>query len=337
MGNFYRQLEYVLMRNTTMLVLHIIAVCAAIIILPRVALWLLFCLNAVFFVVIIEYGQVFNRPLSWGIITHQAQDLWGVLTPDVQWINQKTFLLVVAGVLIKFLLSRFYAPGALFSKKQRLVFGVVCCVSWAILFVWTATVYGFHKDPTAKNRNLPPEKLAPIIGYLPAWLLDAVTIRNEQHLAEAVAHADTGESRLIGAEAMFPVPPRIAAIQVESLDWDSLSLVYEGQEVVPNFRKISQEAMLYKVVSLHHNGSVDMDFAFLTRREPSRNVVNYRIIGFPYDNSTVELAEQMGYETVALHNHSGESFHRRYAFSKMGFDNMVFAEEMRRLFPVHRV
>ncbi|HQH27372.1 MAG TPA: sulfatase-like hydrolase/transferase [Oligoflexia bacterium] len=333
MSTTFRTVCRLVAEHTTLFFLHFIAASIALLVLPKRLLCLLFFVNALFFVTIIEYGEAFHRPLPWWIIVRQTQDLLGVLTPDLSWFNETSLIVVALGLLIKIVLLRCFSISVLLSGKQRVWAAVFLCLVWAAPLVRGCLLLRLHRSPSERNRSLLMEAMAPAMGYLTVWCLDALTTGNEELLRDALAQKDTGRSRLIGVEAPFPVAPQIAAIQIESFDWEALHRLHQGREVMPGLRALSRQAMLYKIMALHHNGTVDMDFAFLMRRKPSRHIVNYRIIGFPYQNSTVELLKQRGYEAVALHNHGGAFFNRRYAFAQMGFDALIFSAEMRSLYP----
>ena len=102
----------------------------------------------------------------------------------------------------------------------------------------------------------------------------------------------------------------------------------DGQPVMPFLQELAQKAMSYTVSAIHTNSSADADFVALTAKAPSPDVVTYKILGYDYSNTLPKVASDAGFHTVGLHGTSGAFFNRRYAFENIGFDQILFQEEL---------
>src|SRR5690606_34714595 len=109
----------------------------------------------------------------------------------------------------------------------------------------------------------------------------------------------------------------------------SLDLEFEGEPLMPFLAELRKRSRFYKVRAIHENGSADADFAMLTGKAPSPDVIPYRIEGYPYENPLPSLFRRAGYRTEFYHGLYGHFFHRRPIIEKsMGFDSVVFEEEL---------
>ena len=130
---------------------------------------------------------------------------------------------------------------------------------------------------------------------------------------------DLLEQTLAGLEAQTRPPDHIVVIQVESLGFAVLDHVENGREVTPFLNHLPETSLFYRIRASHRIGSADADFAMLTGKAPSREMITYKIRGYPYDNSLPHLLNRLGYRTSSLHGASGRYYGRRPAFEQMGF------------------
>ena len=61
---------------------------------------------------------------------------------------------------------------------------------------------------------------------------------------------------------------------------------------------------------------------------PSPDVINYKLLSYPWEDTLPQRLARRGYHTAALHGASGGFFNRRSAFEAMGFAQIDFQEEL---------
>jgi hypothetical protein len=169
-----------------------------------------------------------------------------------------------------------------------------------------------------------------VYGYTPTWMAELVLLDPDEILARAVERRNEHSDRLgDGVEADFPASDRLVFLQVESLDAAVLDHEIDGRPVTPRLREIAERSMSYLIRSEKKTGSCDADFTSIMAGLPSVDMPNYKIAGFPYDGNFVSELQSWGYVTSAVHNVKGGFFNRREAYEKIGFDRLLFLEELR--------
>lgn len=301
-----------------------------------------FCLGCVFllprwltvvgFVVFVAFAQVagyyesvFGRALM--LTTIQAQWVEGLAGARFDWayVNKTVLLLMLGALTLKLcLLAR--VPG----NDSRWV-----GVRWA----GTVAVAGYLLlVAVAMGRIDPPKKLRTYVtgdrygmtyGFLLLWFGEAIYLNQEELLLEAVAQRTRTSDRLSPLEPPVALTGDVVLIQVESLDWRVLNHREHGLPVTPFLNRLADEAMLFKIGTIHLNGSGDTDFVMLNDVSPSPSVMTYTLARYPYGDALPQVAERAGYGTAAFHGNSGRFFNRFHAFKRMGFDDLWFLEELR--------
>lgn len=293
--------------------------------LPRWALGVLLGGMFLFFNLAWVYFDYFRGPLSpLTIFANFGEGM--VLTPFlkdfVRW--DRFGLLYVLFMAQVALLAKFERPRLDPALLQRARFT-------AAGFAAAGLVLGTIAQTAGPDRVGPRgfTDFAASYGYLIAGAWQASSIRDEVLLARALESAKIPViERLTGVEAPLPVRERLVVVQVESLDWGLPGFEIDGVPVMPFVSELARRSALYKVEALHLHGSGDADFVALNAALPSPDVITYKIAEYPYDYALPKLLARRGFRSIALHGVSGDYYRRRRAFERMGFDRLIFREEM---------
>lgn len=173
-------------------------------------------------------------------------------------------------------------------------------------------------------------RFAVTYGFTLPVLVETYQTSSSSLLKRALENGKRASDRLTPAEAGIPVRDRLVFLQVESLDWGLMGHMVNGQPVIPNLDRLRRASMVYRVEMPHRNGSADADFVSLMGKLPSPDLVTYKIADYPYAGALPQRLRALGYKSTAVHGVSGHFFNRREGFEKMGFDRLVFAEELLR-------
>ncbi len=171
-------------------------------------------------------------------------------------------------------------------------------------------------------------RLGHIRGYLGPWFAEWYYLSDGQLLDEVLEQRRKIYDRITPIEADIPIHERLVIIQAESLDTNILGFRAAGVEVTPFLNKLRNESMYYRVRAMHWQGSCDADFAALNGVAGSARANTYIIPDYPYENTTPQVLAECGFKTYSFHGNSGEFYDRRQAYEKMGFEGIVFEEEM---------
>ena len=210
------------------------------------------------------------------------------------------------------------------SYRCRAGFGMLA------LFLYLGVLFGFNSFPELSFTRIQSRKgtgdLAAMYGLIPVWGGELFCKNNDELLRVALAQPST--DRLTPLETRLELPRQVVVLQIETLDFAVIGRKMNGKTVTPNFNRMKEKSFFYKVDSFHYNGSADADFAMLNAREPSPHILNYKIHGFPYENTLPQAFNEHGYKTYSFHNANGSFFARLPAYRKMGIENIFFIEEI---------
>ena len=173
-------------------------------------------------------------------------------------------------------------------------------------------------------------RLGHIRGYLGPWFAEWYYLGHGQLLDEVLEQRRKVYDRVTPIEAEIPIHDRLVIIQAESLDTNILGFRADGVEVTPFLNQLRDKSMFYRVRALHWQGSCDADFAALNGVAGSARVNTYIVPDYPYENTTPQMLAECGFKTFSFHGNSGEFYSRRQAYEKMGFEDIIFQEEMER-------
>lgn len=296
----------------------------ALAVLPRRALVVLFAFDLFFYLVVLCYRDYYGQSLSVLVIRSQTGEGLSVVDAAVTLLRPWHALLGLTLVAKLYLLFRHVRPTPSAWRPARRV-GLALAVLYALgLATLNATLKPMWK--IAKWESV--GGTGSIYGYLPTWGAELVYIDSAALLARALERARKVNDRLTPLEAPLPIGERLVFLQIESLDLALMDFRIRGQEVIPNLNRLAKKSLYFAVRADKGTGSSDADFTALTGKLPSSHVATYKILDYPYQGSFVERIRAKGYRARALHNVSGEFYNRRHAYGRMGFDELVFKEEL---------
>ena len=163
-------------------------------------------------------------------------------------------------------------------------------------------------------------------GYLLTWAAE-ITLTDEKDFFD-----EHPASRKL-AEALPPLTPAedVIIIQVESLDYGALKWKDKrGRPLTPFLNKLVAAAGYSRVASRSRLGSASADCSVLMQEAVNRKIIPYKLVTYPFNRagSLPRLARAAGYRVTALHGFDGGFFNRRTAYARMGFDQILFKEDL---------
>ena len=306
------------------LLLDLTACGFALAVLPRRALAALFTFDLFFYLVVLCYRDYYGQSLSVLVIRSQTGEGLSVVDAAVTLLRPWHAILFASFGLKLYLLWRHVRPSGQAWRAATRV-GLTLAVVYGLgLVLLNATLKPMWK--LAKWESV--GGTGSIYGYLPTWGGELFYIDSAALLERALERARHGTDRLTPLEAPLSIGERLVFLQIESLDLALMDFRIRGQEVIPHLNQLARRSLYVAVRADKGTGSSDADFIALTGKLPSANVATYKILDYPYRGVFVDRLQQRGYQARALHNVSGEFYNRRYAYGHMGFDELIFKEEL---------
>jgi phosphoglycerol transferase MdoB-like AlkP superfamily enzyme len=300
--------------------LFVLSLC---LILPRAAVFFLIVLSAVCGLGLITYSRYFHETMSVLSLLNNFQEGTAVIDAivlSIPFLSLFLFLIkiFICGVLL------FQKRTPLYSYRLRSIAGVFCFAVYLMLIGVLSQSYDLRFPILVRDKEI--GDLTVVYGYLPVWTAE-LFLKNENTLRNAALQQPQTD-RLTPLETPLELPQQIVAVQVETLDFTIIDRRLNGKIVTPFLNELKKKSFFYKVNTFHYHGSADADFAFLSRREPSRHLLNYKIKTYPYENSLPHQFNKQGYKTYSFHNGNRLYFNRYSAFQKMGITNINFIEDL---------
>jgi len=272
---------------------------------------------------LITYYSYFLKPLSLLTLMSSWREGLAVGGFALDMYPKVPALLLLAALAVK-LTALVSSRKASLPRPSAWVVGTTLFALYAtVLF---ATTYLDPLNAIMTTRGV--GRLGHIRGYLGPWVAEWYYLRDNRLLERALEVRKISYNRITPLEADIPIRRRIVIVQAESLDTNVLNETVNGALVTPFLHSLRQSAMYYRVRSVHNYASADADFAVLNGVRGSTHDITYRILGYPYENTTPQLLASCGFETYAFHGNSGEFYNRRAAYEKMGFAGLRFREEL---------
>ena len=229
-------------------------------------------------------------------------------------------------VLQVVLLYRQKLPQSFYLRRLVLALCLITCYgaligklndSWRGLWINDATARKSNGDRCAKFGFLPVFTRDIIFRYVLFDTLKTQVYENELKRSFGLQ----SEHR----EFEFA---NVVVMQVESLDNALLDFCVNGKSVVPFLNSLQKDSLTYRIWANHRYGSATADFEMLNGIPPLGGFFNYQIPDLPYNTSLPRFFSERGYETFCFHGVRGSFFNRRPAFAAMGFDHLVFRDEI---------
>ena len=307
------------------LLLNILFCSTLVLLLPR---WM----QAVGFVILLLfiqgasfYHHYFERALSWTTLRTQVGEGTATVVIDKAFILPG--LLAASLLFLSLKLALLWAVGRFPLRwRTRLAAGLLLAGGYA----GSIAIY----NQTASTRLVEMrtwmsfDRVGVAHGYLVAWAGEAVYLQDAELHRQALDAAKQRDNRITPIQGPLDLPGHIVLLQVESLDWHVLGLEHGGQEITPRLNALRNQSMLFQVQAIHRNGSADADFVMLHRCMAAPGIINYKIPGYPHDDTLPAAARAAGRPMTFLHGYKGRFFNRRDAFEQMDFERLIFLEDM---------
>lgn len=162
-------------------------------------------------------------------------------------------------------------------------------------------------------------------GTLTNILVDLFKFKSVKKMVKQYSYGRTVSSGEIDGR-----PVNIIAIQVESMDANSVGAVHRGEYVMPYLHSLTQSSIYYPYTLCYHKagGTSDAEFSIVNSVEPLGNYPSIKISSYDYPNSFADRFLENGYHTAVFHGNRADYYHRDKAFAKMGFQNFYDIEKM---------
>ena len=289
--------------------------------LPRFLSVLILSVDAALSVVIFTYWNYFRTELRLTPILTQWRE--GAAMGGDVFSAVPLWPLAVAGVLLVTKLSLLFGATPPAKGPRALARGAAAFVCAALILgsgnLWVVNMREELKGfSSAKN--------IACYGYLAGWIAELALSDERDFFDEHPA------SRKL-AEALPSLHPEedIIIIQVESLDYGALYWEDErGRPLTPFFNKLVSAAGYSRIASRSKLGSASADCSVLMQEAVNRKIIPYKLATYPFERegSLPRLAKAAGYRVTALHGFDGNFFNRKPAYARMGFDQILFKEDI---------
>lgn len=295
---------------------------AVVSLIPRRLLFLPFLLWQLWAATAIGYHAYFDRPLGIQTAKHSFTEGAAVAGMGFDLVGWPTLILFTIALVAK---CAFAIP-----VKRRVGFAWKRGLLFTLAWVGMAGIVNMGHPLHKMRRTYNFERTGMAYGYFFTWIAEEHFLGGGL-LERAVERAQTLKSNKLANETPLPVSDRVVIIQVESLEDSILDVQVEGEHVMPFLAGLRETSMHYKVAPFHDHGSADADFSMLTGLAPSRDLITYRLLDYPYGETLPKVFERAGYHSQFLHGLFGDFFNRRHVYENhMGFSVLLFEEELNR-------
>ena len=126
---------------------------------------------------------------------------------------------------------------------------------------------------------------------------------------------------------VFPEPPNIIFLQIESLDTLTTELSVAGKHVMPFLNSLKDESVYFENFFSHHNGggSSDAEIATLMSLLPISSHSGLKTAQYDKIDSLIQILKENNYTTGVFHSNKGSFYNRAYAYSNFGVDHFYDA------------
>lgn len=289
--------------------------------LPRVLLGLGFVLLFFFIQFAQFYHHYFGKAISWTTIRSLYNEGGETIVIDKAFILPAVMIGGLVLLLIK--LGLVYASHRLPIRwRVRAIPGVILFLAYfGAIFAINATS---NTPLSGMKRWMSFDRVGVAYGYLVTWGGEMIYIDNATLLQHALDQRKHTTDRITPLEGPIDLPGHLVIIQVESLDWFVLGLEHKGVEVTPFFNALRDRSMLFQVQAFHQNGSADADFVMLHGFPPSNDIINYKIPGFPTEDTLPGRARAADRPMHFYHGVNARFFNRGVGYANMDWQQVSF-------------
>lgn len=126
---------------------------------------------------------------------------------------------------------------------------------------------------------------------------------------------------------VFPEPPNIIFLQIESLDTLTTELSVANKHVMPFLNSLKDESVYFENFFSHHNGggSSDAEIATLMSLLPISSHSGLKTAQYDKIDSLIQILKENNYTTGVFHSNKGSFYNRAHAYSNFGVDHFYDA------------
>ena len=268
----------------------------------------------------ISRGDVFTfSQLRLAVDAARVVNEYTVVIPRLFWV----------GIVVSLLFSMIYLGDYVVKKwAHRLVYGII---SFAAVIVAISNV----KPSIARNGGLTVLVIADYFYEHYGYLVGTVVMLpepvhrpdgyNEERISSIIANYES-EENLVKVKT-----PNIIYVQCETLfDMTQVTSQRWSENPLAYMDTLAEEYYVGNLISpMAGGGTCNVEYEMLT------GYTYYNRGGTPFvtglrneSPSFVSDLEKYGYNTVAIHTNTGAFFDRETAYSSLGFDEMLFTEQL---------
>ncbi|MDO4534540.1 MAG: LTA synthase family protein [Clostridium perfringens] len=298
-----------------------------------------------FYIINFFVEKVRGTPIMWADVYSMKDGLSMI----GEYINKNTIIISIIGIISILFLLIFIGKKekVYYSRKKSFVRGILFVIPSFILacgvLYYTDDIVGrFYRYrwdmPSTYENN----------GYLFSFIDSAAgfkvekpdkytkdmvqeikdTLDSNNEIVEAFSNEDTI------SEDSSVIEPNIIVVQLESFfDMSLIDGIELLEDPIPNFRRLynSGSSGLAKVPTFG-GGTVRSEFEMLTGLSmeflPVGEIPNNNVLKRMPVESLAYVLKDNGYETSAIHNHTGNFYNRDLIYKNLGFENYVSKEYM---------
>ena len=163
-------------------------------------------------------------------------------------------------------------------------------------------------------------------GLLVNEIVHIMKGNNEQELTQQLAIPT--HSIHFEASPSHDATPNILILQVESLDAQMVGFKVNGKLVMPYLTGLVDSSLYFPYSVSYHGsgGSSDAEMATINSMQPLLGHASFKLSGYKYPNSLVQVLKSCGYQAYAFHGNNADYFNRNFAYHLMGFHQFIGPE-----------
>ena len=296
---------------------------------PKKVIYILFGISCLIDCGLIAYFNYFHQPLSLFTLTAHASESVQVLGAFADYFPINTFMLLVVSLGLKIsFLSKVNRKQEGISKGFKYIATVACVLYLMIVLPLTMIFRPMNQLKSWKSTSW----FGGLYGYFITWIGESYYLGSSEALlqyANGVANPKRNSLPSPLSKLDFTAKNHIVVIQCESLSyWASQFIEEDGGYLMPFLAQLRSQSISLRIEPIHKVGSSDADFCFLNTKFPNGKVSPYKVPGFDYDHALPFLTKKKGFTSLFYHGNRGTFFSRRIPCLKMGFDRVLFQEDL---------
>ncbi len=210
-------------------------------------------------------------------------------------------------------------------KTSAIVLLSILIILMGQMFITNLAFGGF--TPLELYNNSTPG-FVNVFGVIPLYTMELLYDYGEEDIEIVESRLPETENELLDEDKLIDDYNNIIVIQVESLDKKTIDYEYNGKEIVPFINSLKDESLYGNdFYAQHVNGSFDADFSLLTGMYPVNRQYSFRENDMTEFPSLINIMNDLGYKTMALHGNDASFFHRHEAYPELGFDKFYSRED----------